>query len=138
MQMECSERYAAHSHAVIMKRKLTICSYRIVVECVLLSQPLEELTTCPHRLCLLHHCYQMDQAPLTEFPISFNRGEKVQKPHSPGITVMIAPAGALSSRQLQQHEVPPTPDLAGNPILNAKSPELSYIPHENLHTIPSH
>src|SRR5215472_17313 len=55
--------------------------------------------------------------PRTELPCSSNRGDHTHRPISPGMTSMIAPD---------------TPLLAGSPMLNANSPEKSYMPHEDI------
>src|SRR6516165_8534169 len=55
--------------------------------------------------------------PRTELPCSSSRGDQMQIPIRPGITSISAPE---------------TPLLAGRPIVNANSPEKSYIPHEDI------
>src|SRR6516164_11433781 len=55
--------------------------------------------------------------PRTELPCSSSRGDHTQIPISPGTTSITAPD---------------TPLLAGSPMVNANSPEKSYIPHEDI------
>ncbi len=51
---------------------------------------------------------RQNATPRTLLPMLSRRGEKVHRPMTPGITTMMPP---------------PTPDLAGNPIVKANCPE---------------
>src|SRR5215469_6656221 len=55
--------------------------------------------------------------PRTELPCSSSRGDHTVMPISPGTTSITAPD---------------TPLLAGSPIVNANSPEKSYMPQEDI------
>src|SRR5690348_16425088 len=55
--------------------------------------------------------------PRTELPCSSSRGDQMPMPISPGMTSITAPE---------------TPLLAGSPMVNANSPEKSYMPHEDI------
>src|SRR5499427_7107229 len=55
--------------------------------------------------------------PRTELPCSSSRGDQTQMPIRPGITSISAPD---------------TPLLAGSPIVNANSPEKSYMPQDDI------
>src|SRR6476619_3429492 len=55
--------------------------------------------------------------PRTELPSESSRGDHTHTPMTPG-TTSIRP--------------PETPLLAGRPMVNANSPEWSYIPHDDI------
>src|SRR5215469_11349592 len=69
--------------------------------------------------CTLYSATSLRQnsMPRTELPSSSSRGDHTAMPISPGTTSMTAPD---------------TPLLAGSPMVNANSPEKSYMPQDDI------